>query len=64
VGGRRVGARGVGLAASVGVAATVSVEDPGPVVRTSDEDVPQDHVDCRGQVLAAGLPLWWVSDSP
>ncbi len=67
MGGRRVGAPGVLLAALVGVAATLAtfpVQRVGPVVRVSNECEPRDHPACFGPVLAAGLPLWWVSDSP
>ena len=67
MGGRRVSTPGVLLAALVGVAATLAtfhVQYVGPVVRVSNECEPRDHPDCLGPVLAAGLPLWCVSDSP
>ena len=67
MGGRRVTPSGTASGALVGLAATLAtaaVPYRGPVVRVSNECVPRDHPDCSGAVLAAGLPLYWVSDSP
>ena len=67
MGGRRVTLSGAVFAALVGLAATLAtaaVPYRGPVVRVSNECEPRDHPACFGPVLAAGLPLYWVSDSP
>ena len=67
MGGRRVTLPEAAYAGLVGLAvtlATFQVQYRGPVVRTSNECVPRDHPDCSGAVLAAGLPFYWVSDSP
>ena len=55
------------LCALIGVAATLAtffVPYQGPEVLVSNECPTDDDPHCRGRVLAAGLPLYWVSDSP
>ncbi|PAP75669.1 hypothetical protein [Rubrivirga marina] len=43
---------------------TFAVQYVGPVVRVRNECEPRDAPAWVGPVLAAGLPLYWVSDSP
>ena len=65
MGGRRVGR--LLRAALVGVAATLAtgwVQYLGPEVIVSNLCDPPDAPGCVDRVLVAGLPLWWVSDSP